>query len=176
MFCWSLVDLRVHACEPDLFSMWPKVLSPWHWHYALGPDGVTSRDFLEEWYLFTLLLLHKRDDLSADPFNFEPKPMRDVGRENCLPSRPCCGIPAKTPIRHQADLPIKCNKRNGRRGIGYKRLPGTRMKRQQSAASTSAIHARHMSARLLRSFLSRESVRIPREAKRHSDHTLQRAP
>ena len=88
MFCWSLVDLRVHACEPDLFSMWPKVLSPWHWHYALGPDGVTSRDFLEEWYLFTLLLLHKRDDLSADPFNFEPKPMRDVGRETAIHRAP----------------------------------------------------------------------------------------
>jgi hypothetical protein len=36
---------------------------------------------------------------------------------------------------------------------GYSRLPGTRMKRQQSAASTTAIQARHMSARLLSNFL-----------------------
>lgn len=40
--------------------------------------------------------------------------------------------------------------------VGYNRLPGTRMKRQQSAASTTAIHARHISARLLRSFLGDE--------------------
>jgi hypothetical protein len=39
---------------------------------------------------------------------------------------------------------------------GYSRLPGTRMKRQQSAASTTAIQARHISARLLSSFLADE--------------------
>ena len=37
--------------------------------------------------------------------------------------------------------------------VGYSRLPGTRINRQQSAASTTAIQARHMSARLLSSFL-----------------------
>jgi hypothetical protein len=31
-----------------------------HYAPARGPDGVTSRDFLEEWYLFTLLLLQAR--------------------------------------------------------------------------------------------------------------------
>lgn len=40
--------------------------------------------------------------------------------------------------------------------VGYSRLPGTRMKRQQSAASTTAIQARHISARLLSSFLMNE--------------------
>ena len=39
---------------------------------------------------------------------------------------------------------------------GYSRLPGTRINRQQSAASTTAIQARHMSARLLSSFLIEE--------------------
>jgi hypothetical protein len=37
---------------------------------------------------------------------------------------------------------------------GYNRLPGTRINRQQSAASTTAIHARHIRERLLSSFLS----------------------
>ena len=40
--------------------------------------------------------------------------------------------------------------------VGYSRLPGTRINRQQSAASTTAIQARHISARLLSSFLTEE--------------------
>ena len=40
--------------------------------------------------------------------------------------------------------------------VGYSRVRGTRMKRQQSAASTTAIQARHISARLLRSFLMQQ--------------------
>jgi hypothetical protein len=59
---------------------------------------------------------------------------------------------------------------------GYNRLPGTRINRQQSAASTTAIHARHIRARLLRSFLVLKSVRVPLQAALGSLHTSRMVP
>ena len=66
---------------------------------ARGPDGVTRREvflFGRMVSFFTLLLLHKREGSFRRSFLIlNPKPVRDVGRENCLSSRPCCGIPPK---------------------------------------------------------------------------------
>jgi hypothetical protein len=110
---------------------------------------------------------YKRDDLCQILKFLAPKPMRDVGRENAVHRAPVV-FPqnAKKAPGRFIKQQMKWKERDG-----YKRLPGTRMKRQQSAASTSAIHARHMSARLLRSFLSCKSIPIPQEAKMHSEHT-----
>jgi hypothetical protein len=59
--------------------------------------------------------------------------------------------------------------------VGYNRLPGTRINRQQSAASTTAIHARHIRARLLRSFLSSKVSAYPVASVQRCLHTSRTA-
>jgi hypothetical protein len=68
------------------------------------------------------------------------------------------------------------SEQKSRARIGYSRLPGTRIKRQQSAASTTAIHARHISARLLSSFLIDEVSILSHDDILKSTHTSQKVP
>ena len=142
-----------------------------HYAPARGPDGVTSRDFLEEWYLFTLLLIQARWSYPQILLILNPNPCEMLAVK--LPS--IAPLWYSPPNAKRAPGRFIKQQMESKEKDGYRRLPGTRMKRQHNAASTSAIHARHISARLLRSFLSLRSVRMP-SRKDHFDHTSQRAP
>lgn len=73
----------------------------------------------------------------------------DKTPDTALPCQP------RYPARRRPRTPCRCPRRSVARGLrAQSRLPGTKMKRQQSATSTTRTQKRHISARRLRSFLS----------------------
>lgn len=87
----------------------------------------------------------------------DPRPPRELARNEVV-ERPYHPMVSPHTTRAPGQFIVITNERfgQGQACVGYSRLPGTRINRQQSAASTTAIQARHISARLLSSFLTEE--------------------